>query len=71
MRSYFAPALLGSVLLMGSPAAFAALLSRRYQPKPSERVGVLVCGGNTTAVDFSRGAATAQSLARPGRGRRA
>jgi len=31
----------------GGAAAFAALLSRRYQPKPGERVGVVVCGGNT------------------------
>jgi threonine dehydratase len=38
----------------GGAAAFAALLSRRYQPQPGERVGVLVCGGNTTAVDFER-----------------
>jgi threonine dehydratase len=38
----------------GGAAAFAALLSRRYQPQPDERVGVLVCGGNTTAVDFGR-----------------
>jgi threonine dehydratase len=37
----------------GGAAAFAALLSRRYQPHPGERVGVLVCGGNTTAVDFA------------------
>jgi len=37
----------------GGAAAFAALLSRRYQPNPSERVGVLLCGGNTTAVDFA------------------
>jgi threonine dehydratase len=36
----------------GGAAAFAALLSRRYQPRPGERIGVLVCGGNTTAVDF-------------------
>lgn len=36
----------------GGAAAFAALLSRRYQPRPGERVGVLVCGANTTAVDF-------------------
>ena len=36
----------------GGAAAFAALLSRRYRPRPGERVGVLVCGGNTTAVDF-------------------
>jgi threonine dehydratase len=36
----------------GGAAAFAALLSRRYQPQTGEQVGVLVCGGNTTAVDF-------------------
>jgi threonine dehydratase len=36
----------------GGAAAFAALLSRRYEPKPGERVGVLLCGGNTTAVNF-------------------
>ncbi|MBZ5622172.1 MAG: threonine/serine dehydratase [Acidobacteriia bacterium] len=36
----------------GGAAALAALLSGRYQAKPGERVGVLVCGGNTTAVDF-------------------
>lgn len=37
----------------GGAAALAALLSRRYRPEPGERIGVLVCGGNTTAVDFS------------------
>ncbi len=36
----------------GGAAAFAALLSRRYIPKPGERVGLLVCGGNTDAVNF-------------------
>jgi threonine dehydratase len=36
----------------GGAAAFAALISGRYQPRPGERVGVLVCGGNTSAVDF-------------------
>ena len=35
----------------GGAAALAALLSRRYEPKAGERVGVLVCGGNT-AVAF-------------------
>jgi threonine dehydratase len=30
----------------GGAAAFAALLSRAYQPAPDERVGVVVCGGN-------------------------
>jgi threonine dehydratase len=38
----------------GGAAAFAALLSGRYVPGPDERVGVVVCGGNTTAVDFTR-----------------
>jgi threonine dehydratase len=38
----------------GGAAAFAALLSRRYQPNLGERVGILVCGGNTTAVDFKK-----------------
>ena len=33
----------------GGAAAFAALLSHGYQPAPEERVGVLVCGGNTAA----------------------
>ncbi|MGD0869806.1 MAG: threonine/serine dehydratase [Bryobacteraceae bacterium] len=36
----------------GGAAAFAAVLSRRYQPQPGERVGVLLCGANTTAVNF-------------------
>jgi threonine dehydratase len=38
----------------GGAAALAALTSRRYVPDPGERVGVLICGGNTTAVDFDR-----------------
>jgi threonine dehydratase len=40
----------------GGAAAFAAILSGRYKPQPGERVGVLVCGGNTAAVDFVRAA---------------
>ena len=36
----------------GGAAAFAALLSGRYRAQPNERIGVLICGGNTTAVDF-------------------
>ena len=36
----------------GGAAAFAALLSGRYKPNRGEHVGVLVCGGNTTAVNF-------------------
>jgi threonine dehydratase len=38
----------------GGAAAFAALLSGRYVPADGERVAVLVCGGNTTAVDFAQ-----------------
>ena len=38
----------------GGAAAFAALLSGRYRPEKSERIGVVVCGGNTVAVDFER-----------------
>jgi len=37
----------------GGAAAFAALLTRGYQPNPGEHVGVLVCGANTTAVNFN------------------
>lgn len=36
----------------GGAAAFAALLSGRYKPERDERVLVLVCGSNTTAVTF-------------------
>lgn len=39
----------------GGAAAFAALLTRCYEPKPGECVGVLLCGGNTTAVNFNFG----------------
>ena len=38
----------------GGAAAVAALRSGAYRPRDGERVGVLVCGGNTTAVNFSR-----------------
>lgn len=34
----------------GGATAFAGLLSGRYQPEPGERVGVIVCGGNTESV---------------------
>lgn len=36
----------------GGAAAFAAVLSGRYRPAPTERVAVLVCGANTNAVNF-------------------
>jgi threonine dehydratase len=38
----------------GGATGLAALTSRKYVPAKGERVGVLICGGNTTAVDFSR-----------------
>jgi threonine dehydratase len=36
----------------GGAAAFAALLSGTYSPRNGERVGVIISGGNTTAVKF-------------------
>jgi len=38
----------------GGAAALAALSSQRYVPRANERVAVLICGGNTVAVDFDR-----------------
>ena len=37
----------------GGATAFAALVSGRYTPAAGERVGVLLCGGNTT-IDWPR-----------------
>jgi threonine dehydratase len=36
----------------GGAAAMAALLSGAYQPQQQERVGVVLCGGNTDAVSY-------------------
>jgi threonine dehydratase len=36
----------------GGAAALAALISGRYVPGANERVAVLICGANTTAVNF-------------------
>lgn len=50
-------ALWGTLRIVAEPggaAAFSALLSGRYQPRPDERVGVVISGGNSLAVDFSR-----------------
>ena len=50
-------ALWGSLRIVAEPggaAAMAALLDGGYTPTRGERVGVLVSGGNTTAVDFGR-----------------
>ncbi len=38
----------------GGAAALAALISGRYRAAPGERIGVVLCGANTTAVDFDR-----------------
>ena len=38
----------------GGAAALSALLSGRYRPQPNERIGVVISGGNTIAVDFGR-----------------
>jgi threonine dehydratase len=37
----------------GGAAAFAALISGRYEPGTGEHVGILLSGGNTTAVNFA------------------
>ncbi len=36
----------------GGAAALSALLSKQYVPQEGERIGVVVCGGNTEAVRF-------------------
>jgi threonine dehydratase len=46
--------LLRVVVEPGGAAAFSALLSGRYHPGRGERVGVILSGGNTVAVDFAR-----------------
>ncbi|HWZ96330.1 MAG TPA: threonine/serine dehydratase [Candidatus Dormibacteraeota bacterium] len=38
----------------GGAAALAALASKKYRPTKEERVAVLICGGNTDAVDFAK-----------------
>jgi threonine dehydratase len=38
----------------GGAAALAALRAGRYRAAPGERVGLIVSGGNTVAVDFNR-----------------
>jgi threonine dehydratase len=37
----------------GGATAFAALLAGKYRAEPGERVGILVCGGNTDVVNFT------------------
>jgi threonine dehydratase len=38
----------------GGAAAFAALLFGAYRPQGAERIGIVVSGGNSAAVDFER-----------------
>jgi threonine dehydratase len=38
----------------GGAAAFSALLAGAYKPEAGERVGIVISGGNTTAVNFDR-----------------
>jgi threonine dehydratase len=45
-------AMLRVVAEPGGAAALAALIRGVYRPEPDERVGVVISGGNTTAVDF-------------------
>ncbi len=37
----------------GGATALAAVLAGRYRPEPGERVGVIVCGGNTDPTDLA------------------
>ena len=39
----------------GGAAALSALTSGKWRPKPGSRIGVVVSGGNTSAVDFAGG----------------
>jgi threonine dehydratase len=36
----------------GGAAAFSAILSGAYKPEIREQVGIIISGGNTTAVNF-------------------
>jgi len=38
----------------GGAAAFSAVLSGAYRPAAGERVGIIISGGNSAAVDFDR-----------------
>jgi threonine dehydratase len=48
----------------GAAAPLGALLSGAYAPRPNERVGVLLSGGNTVGVSFEQPAAAVASRAR-------
>jgi len=38
----------------GGATALSAVLSGAYAPIPGERIGIIICGGNTVAVHFER-----------------
>ncbi len=40
------------VLEPGGAASLAALFSRAYVPEAAERIGIILSGANTTAVNF-------------------
>lgn len=49
----------------GGAAALAALLEGSWKPRSGQRVGVLLCGANTAAVQFPGAAASVPSAALP------
>jgi len=51
----------------GGAAACAALFSQSYVPRAGERVGVVISGGNTTAVNLSRPSEPTPEIPLPGR----
>lgn len=55
----------------GGAAPLAAFLAGSYTPAPGERVGVVISGGNTTAVDFGGSADSSPGSGTRARGMRA
>jgi threonine dehydratase len=49
----------------GGAAALAALLEGSWKPHPGQRIGVLLCGANTTAVQFPGPLASVKAAALP------
>jgi threonine dehydratase len=50
VRAFTHKASVGVNFRTGGAAVMAALLSGAYRPRRDERVGVVICGGNTDAV---------------------
>ena len=63
--------LTGSDFGLGSFPLVLKLLAGSYTPAPGERVGVVISGGNTTAVDFGGSADSSPSSGTRARGMRA